>query len=107
MKVTLATHGGLAAGLRLGGRPLMLDSDQLSEADARTLEDLVGAARAEPSAESTRGSARDAMSYTVTVEDGSGAGVLRRSDDAMTPAFSALLDWLGDHGPGARPDAGV
>lgn len=47
------------------------------------------------------------MSYTVTVEDGSEAGVLRRSDDAMTPAFSALLDWLGDHGPGARPEAGV
>ena len=35
------------------------------------------------------------MSYTVTVEDDSWSGVLRRSDDAMTPAFAALLDWLG------------
>ena len=107
MKVTLATHGGLAAGLRLGGRPLVLDGAQLSEADARTLGDLVGAARAEPDPEGTRGSAPDAMSYTVTVEDDSGSGVLRRSDDAMTPAFAALLDWLSGYGCGGRPGAGA
>jgi hypothetical protein len=40
------------------------------------------------------------MSYTVTVEDERGSGILRRSDAAMTPAFAALLDWLGDHGAG-------
>jgi hypothetical protein len=38
------------------------------------------------------------MSYTVTVEDEGASGVLRRSDETMTPAFAALLDWLGGHG---------
>ena len=38
------------------------------------------------------------MSYTVTVEDEGGSAELRRSDEAMTPAFAALLDWLGSHG---------
>jgi hypothetical protein len=38
------------------------------------------------------------MSYTVTVEDEGGSEELRRSDEAMTPAFAALLDWLGGHG---------
>jgi hypothetical protein len=100
MKVSLATHGGLAAGLRLGGRPLVVDGAQLPEADARALGDLVSAARAEPPPEPGGRSAPDAMSYTVTVEDERGSGVLRRSDAAMTPAFAALLDWLGDHGAG-------
>jgi hypothetical protein len=103
---SLATHGGLAAGLRLGGRPLVLDGARLSEVDAGTLGDLVEAARAEPDPERTW-SAPDAMSYTVTVEDDSGTGVLRRSDDAMTPAFAALLDWLNGHGSGGRPRAGA
>jgi hypothetical protein len=97
VKVTLSTHGGLAAGLRLGGRPAEIDGDRLPAVDARVLADLVRAARAEDVPDERRGSAPDAMSYTVTVEDESGSGVLRRSDDAMTPAFAALLDWLGAH----------
>ncbi len=95
MKVTLATHGGLAAGLRLGSAPVVVDGAQLPDADARRLDELVGAARAEPDPPPAGGSARDAMSYTVTVEGAGDSGVLRRSDDAMTPAFAALLDWLG------------
>lgn len=98
MKVILATHGGLAAGLRLGSRPVVVDDAGLPEADARVLGELVRAARTEPGPEPAGGSARDAMSYTVTVEDEGGSGVLRRSDDTMTPAFAALLDWLGGHG---------
>jgi hypothetical protein len=101
VKVTLETHGGLAAGLRLGGRPVVLDAAQLPEDDARTLGDLVAAARAEPAADPARRSAPDAMSYTVTVEDAGGPELLRRSDDGMTPAFAALLDWLGGRDPGA------
>ncbi|WP_029432391.1 protealysin inhibitor emfourin [Blastococcus sp. URHD0036] len=99
MKVTLETHGGLAGGLRLGGRPVVLDAARLPEDDARTLGDLVAAARAEPAPQSARRSAPDAMSYTVTVEDGSASDVLHRSDDGMTPAFAALLDWLGGREP--------
>ena len=97
MKVSLATHGGLAAGLRLGARPVVVDSALLQEADARALGELVRAARAEPPPPPAGGSARDAMSYTVTVEDEDegGGAELRRSDVAMTPAFAALLDWIG------------
>jgi hypothetical protein len=97
MLITLATHGGLAAGLRLGARPVVVDSARLPEADARTLGELVQAARAEPPPPPAGGSARDAMSYTVTVEDEGGSAELRRTDEAMTPAFAALLDWLGGH----------
>jgi hypothetical protein len=97
MLVTLATHGGLAAGLRLGAGPVVVDAARLPEADARTLGELVRAARAEPTPLPASGSARDAMSYTVTVEDEGGSAELRRSDEAMTPAFAALLDWLGAH----------
>ncbi|MBJ7451206.1 MAG: hypothetical protein JHC71_03860 [Blastococcus sp.] len=97
MVITLATHGGLAAGLRLGARPVVVDSARLPEADADTLGELVRAARAEPSPPPASGSARDAMSYTVTVEEEGGSAELRRSDEAMTPAFAALLDWLGSH----------
>ena len=94
MKVSVATHGGLAAGLRLGAPPVVVDSALLPDADARRLGELVQAARAEPPPPPAGGGARDAMSYTVTVEDGDGAAALRRSDEAMTPAFAALLDWL-------------
>ena len=95
MKVSLATHGGLAAGLRLGAPPVVVDSAGLPDADAGTLGELVAAARAEPPPPPASGSARDAMSYTVTVEDEGGSAELRRSDEAMTPAFAALLEWLG------------
>jgi hypothetical protein len=100
MKVTLATHGGLAAGLRLGRAPVVVDGAGLPEADARTLGELVRAARAEPAPAREGRSAPDAMSWTVTVEDAGGSVVLRRSDDALTPAFSALLDWLAGRGSG-------
>ena len=97
MVVTLATHGGLAAGLRLGAAPVVVDAARLPEADVRALGELVRAARAEPPPPVAGGSARDAMSYTVTVEDEGRSEELRRSDEAMTPAFAALLDWLGGH----------
>jgi hypothetical protein len=95
MKVTLATSGGLAAGLRIGARPLVVDGAQLPDVDARTLAGLVAAARAEIPAGAAPRVAPDAMSYTLTVEDGDGPVVLHRSDTSMSPAFAELLDWLG------------
>jgi hypothetical protein len=90
------TSGGLAAGLRIGARPLVVDSAQLPEPDARALAALVDAARAESPETGDRTAAPDAQSYTLTVEadDGDGPVVLRRSDTSMTPAFAELLDWL-------------
>ncbi|GAB7110078.1 hypothetical protein JCM4814A_83930 [Streptomyces phaeofaciens JCM 4814] len=98
MKVTWATHGGQAAGIRLSLPPKALDTDALPANAAAELAELVAAAV--PVAEEERPSrARDAMSYTITVEDGGRSTVLTRSDATMTPAFAALLDWLEEHAP--------
>jgi hypothetical protein len=37
------------------------------------------------------------MSYTITVKDGGRTTVLKQSDTTMSPAFSALLNWLEHH----------
>lgn len=94
MKVTLATHGGLAAGIRRP--PLKVDSADLPGAAATELERLVAEAKAAPQAQEERpGRARDAMSYTITVEEDDGKPtVLRHSDVSEAPALSALLGWL-------------
>jgi len=97
MKVTLATHGGLAAGIRR--QPQMIDTTALSKSDAAELTRLVWAAEAAgPAQDESSGRSRDAMSYTVTVEDGGLSTVLSLSDTAMTRASAALLDWLSRHG---------
>lgn len=98
MKVTLARHGGLAAGIRRP--PLKVDSDSLPGPAAAELERLVTAAKVAPTTPSDRaGRARDAMSYTITVEDGHGGEptVLKHSDIEESPALSALLEWLESH----------
>ncbi|MFF1498149.1 protealysin inhibitor emfourin [Streptomyces sp. NPDC058304] len=41
--------------------------------------------------------ARDAMTYTITMEDDDHATVLEQSDAAMSPAFATLLTWLKKH----------
>lgn len=93
MKVTWETHGGQAAAIRLGLPPKELDSDDLPENRAGELDRLVAAAV--PEAEEKGPSrARDAMSYTITVEDDGPPIVMTRSDVTMSPAFAALLRWL-------------
>ncbi|MET7682329.1 protealysin inhibitor emfourin [Streptomyces sp. NPDC005423] len=96
MKVTWETYGGQAAAVRLGLPPQSLNSDALPEDSAEELDRLVAAAV--PEAEEKRPSrARDAMSYTITVEDGGRSTAVTRSDATMTPAFAALLSWLEQH----------
>jgi len=88
MKLSLATHGGFAAGIR---RPVRtVDLDKLPEMAAREVLQALAAARASPGS-GAADKARDAMSYVVTVEDGGAATELRRSDATMTPEFDALL----------------
>jgi hypothetical protein len=102
MKVTLATHGGQAAAVNLGLPPRAVDTDALSGSAAAELSDLVAAAL--PTAGEERPTrARDAMSYTITVEDDSQPMVLQRSDNTMSLAFAELLDWLSRHGPTDQP----
>ncbi|MGW2780334.1 protealysin inhibitor emfourin [Streptomyces populi] len=96
MKVTWGAHGGQAAAIRLGLPPKALDTDALPENAAVELDRLVAAAV--PEAEEERpGRARDAMSYTITVEDGGRSTTLTQSDTTMSPAFAALLSRLEEH----------
>lgn len=95
MKVTLATHGGQTAALNLRLPPRVVDTEALPENAARELAHLVEAAQTAPPAKPDQpGQARDAMSYTITVEDASRPAVLTQSDTTMSPAFAALLAWL-------------
>ncbi|MET8749654.1 protealysin inhibitor emfourin [Streptomyces sp. NPDC004667] len=94
--MSLETYGGLAAVTNLRRPPLVLDTVTLPEDAAAELARLVAAADSTPG-EEPDGRARDAMSYTITVEEGDRATVLEQSDGAMTPAFATLLTWLRKH----------
>ncbi len=109
MKVSLATHGGFAGGINIGRAPDVIDTEKLPADDARELLALVDAAvHAHPVTSPAGGRARDAMSYTISVQkhhDGPDGGSqnrdapveLHQSDTAMTAEFAALLDWLQRH----------
>lgn len=89
MKITLARHGGFAATVR---RP-----PQTIETQSAELARLVDAAAQSTSAAKTErpGRVRDAMSYTITVEeDGKPPVVMTQSDGNLTSEFAALLAWL-------------
>lgn len=101
MKVTLATHGGQAAAMRLRLPPRVVDTNALPKSAADELARLVAAAKAAPAdKEESPGSARDAMSYTLTIEDAGSPITLRQSDTTMSPAFDALLGWFAKHSTG-------
>jgi len=95
MRVALVTHGGLAATIRLP--PRVLDTDSLPPEEAGELSRLVAAASAEGGGNTPSGSARDAMGYTITVDDDAGSTTLTGSDTAMSPAFGALVTWIERH----------
>lgn len=99
MKVTLAQHGGFAAGIRQPDR--VVDSAKLPGESAEELAHLVAATRAIPSPAGDKlERARDAMSYTLTLEDDDGTQtVMRQSDVDMTPPFASLIDWIRRHAP--------
>ncbi|WP_251091571.1 protealysin inhibitor emfourin [Streptomyces sp. Caat 7-52] len=101
MKVVLETYGGLAAAARQGRPPEVLDTDALPETAAAELARLLAAVTATPqqdrSGRDRSGRARDAMSHTITVQDGDRVTVLEQSDAAMTPAYADLLTWLRKH----------
>jgi hypothetical protein len=100
MKVTLAKHGGLATGIRRP--PRIVESSALPKQAAAELARLVVAVKAALAVKEERpGRARDAMSYTITLEeDGGEVSVLSQSDTAMSPSFAALLEWLERHPAG-------
>jgi hypothetical protein len=98
MRISLVKHGGQAAGMFLGRPARVLDANTLPPAAAEELARLVEAAKAmSGAAELGPGRARDAMSYTITVEDSGHQTILKQSDTTMSPAFAALLASLERH----------
>jgi hypothetical protein len=96
MKVSLATGGGQAAGIRLP--PKVVDANSLSEAAASELALLVAAAKSAPAPKEARpGSLRDAMTYLITIENDDPPVVLTQSDITMSVALIALRDWIRKH----------
>jgi hypothetical protein len=96
MKVMLAKHGGLFAGIVRP--PQCVDATALPKPQAKVLKRLVADTVASPSMETQAlGKARDAMSYTITVEDGNRSTVLHQSDATMSEKFAVLLEWLEQH----------
>jgi len=97
MKVSLAQHGGLAAGIRLNSPPQTIDSAALDQPKAAELRELVAAASSAPPGAIPSGKTRDEMSYTITVQDDGGETVLSQSDTTMSAEFRKLLAWLKRH----------
>jgi hypothetical protein len=98
MKIGLAVHGGLAAGMRLGRPARTLDVDALPAAEKAKLADLIAAAEREAaSGEARESRGADLQSYTISIERADGPLELRVSDSTMTPAFGALLDAIQNH----------
>jgi hypothetical protein len=95
--VSLATHGGQAAAITMRRPARVLDTATLPPEETRELRRLIAAASADKGGTTRSGPARDAMSYTITIEDGGSETTLTGSDAAMSPAFAALLSWIERH----------
>ncbi|WP_148615284.1 protealysin inhibitor emfourin [Nocardioides rubriscoriae] len=96
MRISLRTDGGLATFPGLT-RPVEVDSSSLGADEAARLEHLVGAARffarPEPAAGPAPGTA-DAMTYTLTVDDGTRTRTLTVSDPLEDDDLAALISHL-------------
>lgn len=98
MKISLSERGGFAATTRMSAPARVLDVATLPAKDAATLAHLISAARAAP-APAGGGGARDAMRYTLSIDDDGQVTTLAQGDAGMTDAFAALRDWVRDHLP--------
>jgi len=97
MRVSLATHGGMAAPIVRRLPPRVLDTRSLPDDVARELRRLVAAVSTDNGAMTPRRQFPDAMSYRITVEDGGPPTTLTGSDETMSPAFRELLTWIQHH----------
>jgi hypothetical protein len=93
MKISLTKHGGFAAGMFRP--PSIVESSTLAAADAAELSRLVMAVKMAPIEQGEEpGQARDAMSYTMTIEDDGETTVITQSDINMSSAFADLMQWI-------------
>lgn len=95
MKVTVVVRGGQLGAIARRLPSQVVDAATLPAADAAELRRLVEAARQAPPRTLSPGAVPgDVQSIAVTVEDGGATFTTRASDATMSPAFSALVDWL-------------
>jgi hypothetical protein len=93
MIVSLAKHGGAIAGMRIA--PTVIDSNNLPKREAEELVRLVGAAMAVAATkEGGPGRGRDALNYTITVENDDKPAVFYASDTDLPPAVADLVGWI-------------
>jgi hypothetical protein len=97
MRISVARHGGLAAGTLLGRAPDVLDADALADDERKELGRLIDAARGAPPPEPGPGRTRDGMSYTITVDEQGGRTTLKATDTSLSPAIEALLSFVDRH----------
>jgi len=96
MKIALQKFGGWLAGM--SRPPVIIETANLPTEEVTELDRLVMAAKEKGNVESGGlRTAPDAMSYTITVDDGSKAFDLQQSDVTMTPEFAALKNWIEGH----------
>jgi hypothetical protein len=103
LRVTLTTHGGLAAGVARAQAARVVDTRRLAAADAARLRRLLRAARAPgdalPDGPLPGNRPGDVVRYTVTVEPAEPGEVvvLAATDLTMSDAFADLVDWIEEH----------
>ena len=96
MKVTLETHGGLAAGIRR--LPCVVETESLATAQQKELSQLIAAVKDAPRVdEDSPGRLRDAMTFKISVEDAGETYVYRQSDPNVSEAFANLQAWIERH----------
>jgi hypothetical protein len=96
MRIEFRTEGGIAHFPGLA-RPVMIDSDALSEEEAGELKRLLEAARffEQPMVVGTpRRGAADYRQYTITVEDGGRQHTIQVADPVEDPDLQPLLRFL-------------
>ena len=102
MRVSLDTYGGLAGGI--GGAPVVVDTDELSEEARNELRRLISAAAAAARRDGPEVAAadqvRDAQTYEITIDDEGNSAVLAATDGTVSEEFAQLRDFLRNHQPG-------
>jgi|KBSSwiStaDraftv2_1062776.scaffolds.fasta_scaffold946064_2 hypothetical protein len=99
MRIVFTTEGGLAFFPGLS-RPIVIDSHDLSAAEAAELERLLDSARFFELPEDSRAlhrGAADYRQYTVRVENRYRRHTVRLADPVENPQLQALLDFLRRH----------
>ena len=108
MRVEFATSGGIAYFPGLA-RPVGIEADQLPEADARKLDDLVAASRFFDQPAQVEGSkasgAADYRQYTITIDQGPRHHTLTITEPIEDPDLRQLVRFLEAQAKASRAKA--